>query len=233
MNDTILCLIDFLRDKDYLNSRNKIVISITLVFGTVMDTMLYVVFRDFINTNRIDQKLIVSGYFLVISLIYLISAIPDKMRNLGYVKSFFVFPVKYKDIFFSIIFFGFFSYKNIPLGVALCLPAFLFSKSILSFTILLIESILILLIVELISIILCETYKCMSFSKLMALLSIIITIFLFLLIKFFYYDLINFFGVGYLKYNIILILLCGFLIICFYKISYLLFKLYKCLFQTS
>lgn len=233
MNDTILCLIEFFKDKDCLNSKNKIVISINLALGIVMNIMLFATFRNFINNNKVDHKLIVSGYFSIISLLYIVASMPDKVKNLEYVKNFFAFPVKYKDIFLSIIIFDFFSYKNIPLGVAICIPAFLFEKSILGFIILLIESVLIVIIVELIAVVLCVIYKCMKYSKLMVLVSIINLTFICLLVKSFSYDLIGFFGSGYLNNNIKLIFLSGVMIISLYMISYLLFKVYKYLSQTS
>ncbi|MHC1685298.1 MAG: hypothetical protein AB6733_20565 [Clostridiaceae bacterium] len=233
MNDKVLCLIEFLRDKNCLYSRNKIILAITLILGMIMDIMLFITFREFIENNKINHKFIVSGYFIVTIILYLIASLPDKLKNLDCIKLFFVLPINYKDIFFSIIFYGFFSYISIPFAITLCIPAFLFAKSILNLVLLLVESLLIVFIAELVALVLSEIFTCMKLSKIITFLSIGILASIVLVVKIFSSELISVFGVSYLQYNIRLIIVGGVLVYLLYKVSYLLFNKYKYLFQDN
>jgi hypothetical protein len=232
MKSTVLCLIDFLKNKNCISSKNSIGLIINLILGITLNIMLFVSFKKVIKNSEVDNSLIVSGYFIITCMLYVIITISDKIKNLEYVKNFFVLPIQYEEIFLSIILYGFFSWSNIMSSIMLVIPSLLFAQCFSNFIILTIESLFILIFIELLSLIFCEFLKCMKYSNFMIILFIIIIIILVLLVRTFYNNLIKMVGYSYLYSHISLISIIGVLLICFYKISQWMFIKYKHLFQN-
>ncbi|APM40814.1 hypothetical protein [Clostridium kluyveri] len=198
MKDTILCLMDFFKRKNHPNSDNKFVTGIYLSLGIIMDIILFNSLSQLIYLDKIEKNIVVSGYFVMIIVIYAIVTIPSKIKNINDIKILFTLPINYKEIFISIILNDSTVFINIGSIVSFFVPALFFQHSFISFLILLLESTFIFIFAELLILILCVLIKLMFYGITISISTIIVIILIIIVVLPNYSSIICYFGHMYL-----------------------------------
>ncbi len=228
MIDTILCLINFYKNKNCINSKNIFFIVLNIILGITLNIATLLSFNILkLEINKNNK--ILSGYFIIISIFYVLSTVKEKISNLKCIKDLFVLPISYEELFFSIFSYHFLSYTNILYMHLYFIPIYFLYKSFSNFIILLLISLLIGIFVELITLILCELLISMLYSTLFTFLSILTVTPIIYVIYLYYNNIIESFSNIYIFSPHILLLILLILLILLYKISKYLFFIYELL----
>lgn len=227
MKDTILCLMDFFKQKNHPDSNNKFVTGIYLFLGIIMDIVLFNSLSQLIYLNEIEKNIVVSGYFVMVIVVYAIITISSKIKNINDIEILFTLPINYKEIFISIILSDSTVFINIGSIVSFFVPALFFQHSFINFSILLFESTFIFIFAELLILTLCVLIKLMFYSITISISTIITIILIIVAALPNYNSIIYYFGYMYFCKVWMFCLIAVILELVLYKILQLMFIRYK------
>lgn len=226
MINTILCLINFYKNKNCINSKIFFPPILNIILGIILNIVTLSSF-NILNLEINKNNTILSGYFIIISIFYILSTVSEKISNLKCIRDLFVLPISYKELFFSIFGYHFLSYTNIIYMHLYFIPIYFIYKSFLNFIVLLLISLLIGILVELIALILCELLISMLYSNIFIFICILIISPIVYVVYFFYNNIIEVFANMYISIPHILLPILLILLILLYEISKYLFSIYE------